>query len=112
MAKGITLVGMDKLVVKLQDNMKKEAVKTVVKKNGSRLQQTAQREAPVDTGTLKRSIILEITDGGMTAESEATAHYAGYVEYGTRFMSAQPYMHPAVREVGKQFKSDMDKLVK
>ena len=112
MAKGISLVGMEKLVAKLEDNMKKEAVKTVIKKNGSRLQQSAQGKAPVDTGTLKRSITLEITDAGMTAESEATVHYAGYVEYGTRFMNAQPYMRPALEEVGKKFKSDMSKLVK
>ena len=112
MAKGIQLVGMEKVIVKLQKNMKKEAVKTVVKKNGSRLQQQAMENAPVDTGTLKRSITLDITDDGMSAESEATVHYAGYVEYGTRFMGAQPYMRPALKEVGKQFKRDMEKLVK
>ena len=76
------------------------------------MQQSAQKKAPVDSGTLKRSITLEITDAGMTAESEATVHYAGYVEYGTRFMNAQPYMRPALEEVGKKFKSDMSKLVK
>lgn len=112
MAKGISLVGMEKLVVKLQKNMQKEAVKTVVKKNGSRLQESAQEKAPVDTGTLKRSITLDLKDAGMTAESEATAEYAGYVEYGTRFMSAQPYMRPALKEVGAKFKSDMEKLVR
>lgn len=123
MSKGISLVGMEKVVVKLQKNMKKEAVKRTVKKNGSRLQQKAMENAPVGTpestgikgykgGTLKRSIILDITDGGMTAESEATIHYAGYVEYGTRYMGAQPYMRPALQEVGKQFKRDMEKLVK
>ena len=69
MAKGIQLVGMEKVIVKLQKNMKKEAVKTVVKKNGSRLQQQAMENAPVDTGTLKRSITLDITDDGMSAES-------------------------------------------
>ncbi len=112
MAKGISLVGMEKLTAKIQDNMKKEAVKTVIKKNGSRLQQSAQEKAPVDTGVLKRSIMLEIKDSGLTAESEATVNYAGYVEYGTRFMEAQPYMRPALQEVGKKFKSDMEKLVK
>ena len=112
MAKGIQLVGMEKVIVKLQKNMKKEAVKTVVKKNGSRLQQQAMENAPVDTGTLKRSITLDITGGGMSAESEATVQYAGYVEYGTRYMEAQPYMRPALKEVSKQFKSDMEKLVK
>ena len=56
--------------------------------------------------------MLEIKDSGLTAESEATVNYAGYVEYGTRFMGAQPYMRPALQEVGKQFKSDMEKLVK
>lgn len=112
MAKGISLVGMEEVIIKLQKNMKKDAVKTVIKKNGSRLQQSAQQKAPVDSGTLKRSITLDITDAGMTAESEATVHYAGYVEYGTRFMKAQPYMRPALKEVGKQFKKDMEKLVK
>ena len=63
-------------------------------------------------GTLKRSIGLDITDGGMTAEVEPTAEYAAYVEYGTRFMNAQPYMRPSYNQQKEKFKSDMKKLVR
>ena len=89
-----------------------EAAKTVVAKNGTRLQQGAMDKAPVDTGTLKRSIGLEIKHGGLTAESEAKAHYSGYVERGTRFMAAQPFMRPSFNAVKRKFNSDLRGLVK
>lgn len=80
------------------------------------------RNAPVGTpestgipgyigGTLKRSIGIEITDGGMSAEVEPTAEYAPYVELGTRFMDAQPYLAPAFNDQKEKFKKDMKKLV-
>ena len=89
-----------------------EAAKTVVMKNGSSLQEQAQRNAPVDTGTLKRSIGLEIKDSGLTAVSGPTVHYGEYVERGTRFMEAQPYMKPALHTVSAQFNADLKKLVR
>ena len=89
-----------------------EDVKRVVRHNGAEMQEKAQRNAPVDTGTLKRSIGLEITDSGMAAEVETTAEYAPYVELGTRFMEAQPYLKPAFDDQKEKFKKDMKKLVK
>ncbi|MDT2640464.1 hypothetical protein P7D31_10090 [Enterococcus dongliensis] len=35
-----------------------------------------------------------------------------YLEYGTRFMEAQPFMGPAYRAQKEIFKRDMDRLVK
>jgi HK97 gp10 family phage protein len=64
------------------------------------------------TGHLKRSIGLEISANGLTATVEPTADYAAYVEYGTRFMDAQPYLKPAYTEQLAKFKSDLSKLVK
>ena len=55
---------------------------------------------------------LELRDGGLTAESEATAEYAPYVEWGTRFMNAQPFMRPAYYAQKEQFKHDLGKIVK
>lgn len=83
-----------------------------MRKNAAGLQRTAHRNAPVDTGNLKRSIGLEIVDGGLSAEIGAMADYAPYVEWGTRFMKAQPFIEPALEEVKSKFKSDMQKLVK
>ena len=105
----IKLEGMEKLQVKLKKNVQMSDVKRVVRKNGSELQKKAQKNAPVGTpqstgipgyvgGTLKRSIGLDITDGGMPAEVGPLAEYAAYVEYGTRYMNAQPYLKPAFNE--------------
>lgn len=108
----VELIGFDKLEVKLKKSMNMDAVKTVVKRNGAQLQTKAQKNAPVDSGTLKRSIGLDITDGGMTAEVEPSAEYAAYVEYGTRYMDAQPYLKPAYNEQKQKFIRDLNELVR
>ena len=64
------------------------------------------------TGNLKRSIGEDIKDAGLTGEVEPTVPYAGYVENGTRFMAAQPYLKPAFDVQKAKFKADMNKLVK
>ncbi len=118
----IKIVGMEKLQKKLKKNIRMEDVKRQVRKHGAQTQEKAQQSAPVGTpestgipgyigGTLKRSIGIDITDGGMTAEVEPTAEYAPYVELGTRFMEAQPYLKPAFDEQKEKFKKDMKKLV-
>lgn len=118
----IKIVGMEKLQKKLKQNVRMDDVKRQVRKHGAEMQTKAQRNAPVGTpestgvpgyvgGTLKRSIGIDITDGGMTAEVEPTAEYAPYVELGTRFMEAQPYLAPAFRDQAGQFRKDMKKLV-
>ena len=108
---GIKVVGIEKLQKKLKKNVQMEDVKRVVRHNGAEMQEKAQRNVPVDTGTLKRSIGLEITDSGMAAEVEPTADYAPYVELGTRFMDAQPYLKPAFDDQKEKFRKDMKKLV-
>ena len=108
----IKIVGIEKLQAKLKKNVRLDDVKRVVRHNGAEMQTKAQQNAPVDTGTLKRSIGLKITDGGMSAEVEPTADYAPYPELGTRFMEAQPYLKPAFEEQSKKFRNDMQKLTK
>lgn len=108
----IKLEGMEKLQVKLKKNVQMNDVKRIVKNNGAALQEAAQRKVPVDTGTLKRSISLKIRDGGLTAEVEPTEEYAAYVEYGTRYMNAQPYMRPSYTAQKEKFKSDLKKFTR
>ena len=109
---GIKVNGLDQLNAKLRKNMDLNAVKIIVKKNGADLQKKAQHYVPVDTGTLKRSIGLNIKDGGLTAVVAPTTDYAEYVQYGTRFMESQPYMRPALGEQKQIFKSDLEKVMK
>lgn len=108
----IKVTGIDELQMKLKKNVQMSDVKKVVRKNGSDMQKKAQKNAPIDTGTLQRSISLEIRDSGKTAEVEPTVDYGAYVELGTRFMTAQPYLKPAFNEQKEKFKQDMRKLAR
>lgn len=112
----IKVEGLDKLEKALKKNVKMDDVKKVVRHNGAELQRKIQEKADFkmgyQTGTTKRSVGLEITDGGFTAESGPTTEYSQYVEYGTRFMEAQPFVRPALEEQTKKFQSDMQELVR
>lgn len=125
----VKVTGFKELEVKLKKNADMNEVKRIVRKNGAELQQKAKRKAEFKghleydktvkayvfknpTGNLKRSIDLEITDAGKTAEVEPTADYGAYVELGTRFMSAQPFLGPAFNEQKEKFKQDMRKLTR
>lgn len=114
----IKLSGVKELKAALEKQARaKELAATVVKYHGAQLQQNAQRICPVSHrkgkpgGTLKRSIRLEIRDNGLTAEVAATTNYAGYVEWGTRYMDAQPYMRPSYEQQVYKFLRDLDKVL-
>ena len=119
----IEFKGLHELEKGLIDNLDLDAVKRVVKHHGSEMQSKAQDNADFKghyrgetfvppTGTLKRSIELDMEDGGMTAVVEPKVDYAAYVELGTRFMDAQPYLKPAWEKQKAEFERDMQKLVK
>lgn len=116
MARSIKVEGLDKLQKNLKDACTMDDVKRVIRHNGAELQSKMMKKADFTrgyaTGTTKRSISLDIKDSGLTAEVGATTEYAPYLEYGTRFMSAQPFVKPALDEQVPKFKSDMQKLVK
>jgi hypothetical protein len=54
----------------------------------------AKKEAPIDTGFLRASI-LPVKDGEYIYDVSANAQYAGYVHDGTRFIKPNPYMSRA-----------------
>lgn len=56
--------GVKELKVVLKKKADMGAVRQIVRQNGAELQRKAQRNAPVDTGTLKRSIGLDISEIG------------------------------------------------
>lgn len=119
----LTVKGLDELQAKLEDNVKMSDVKRVVRNNGSELQKRIQKHADFHghyegnkfvppTGATKKSVVLEITDGGLTAKSGPTTEYSKYLEYGTRFMQSQPFVAPALNEQKKIFFSDLKKLMR
>lgn len=84
----------------------------VLQTHGANLQQAEMRDVPVDTGFLKRSITLTMDEQEKAAIVEPTADYAAYVEYGTRFAPAQPYVRPNYDQEMEAFISDLKKLAR
>jgi HK97 gp10 family phage protein len=87
-----------------------EEFKLAVQQFNSGMQQHVQRQlamwaedvkalatqlVPVKTGRLRSSIYAKIQE--WVAEIGAEATYALFVEFGTRFMQARPYLYPAIQ---------------
>ena len=63
--------------------------------------QKAQALAPVDTGRLRSSVegaVVKMSNDLISAQVQATAEYANYIEFGTSNMRAQPFLTPAIEE--------------
>jgi HK97 gp10 family phage protein len=55
----------------------------------------AKQIVPVRTGHLRQSIYAEVRDWIARIGAEAT--YAIFVEFGTRYIQARPYLYPAIQ---------------
>ncbi len=90
----------------------------VQQKYAFKIVREAVRRAPKRTGALKRSI--RISDRGesgslglvgVAIEADTTREtgrsYAGFVEFGTSRMRAQPFMRPALRKYAKAYRADL-----
>lgn len=67
-------------------------------KIGLRVERKAKQLAPVDTGRLRSSITSTVGQDsqGLYATVGTNVHYARHIEFGTRFMSAHPFLRPAL----------------
>lgn len=115
MSRFIRFEGLEEIDKKLKKNISLNDVRNVVRQNGAQLQSKIQRNANFtqgyQTGTTKGSVNLLIKSNGLEVDSGPTTEYSQYLEYGTRFMEAQPFVKPAFNEQKEKFKSDMKKLM-
>lgn len=81
--------------------------RVAVKKTADEIVRDAKARAPVRTGYLRSSIHADSVTAGKEATVSADAPYAAFVEYGTRHMSAQPFLGPAVTAHVDEFIEDM-----
>jgi len=97
---------------KLVTQALQEAAKLAITKACFDTQAKAQAIVPVDTGNLKNSIQVDLSElEELSGEVVPQAEYAVYVEFGTSKMPAQPYMTPAAEEVGASFVEVMERLM-
>lgn len=81
----------------------------VVAKAAFDIESGAKSRAPVDTGLLKNSIEA-VEEDKLEWVVEVHAEYGAYVEFGTRYTAAQPFLTPAVEEVRPVFLAAMARI--
>jgi HK97 gp10 family phage protein len=66
----------------------------------------AKQLCPVDTGRLRASIGVQAGSDsqGNFFDVGTYTSYAGFVEYGTRYMAAQPFMRPSILSATQSWK--------
>lgn len=92
----VKIDGISELQARLRqlDNGMKEQVRYALAFEGESIKTTAQSLCPVRTGYLRSTIYAQIED--WTLKIGASAHYAAYVEFGTRFMRARRFLARAL----------------
>ena len=114
----VKLEGLDKLSVGLQDRAHMTEVRQIVKKHGALLEDKTKSNMDsaytkgYSTGHTKGSVTLQLTDSGLTAIVAPHTAYFSYVEYGTRFMEAEPTLGPALTYQALRFVDELNRLFK
>lgn len=112
----LTLKGLKDLEKALKEKERLNAIKRVVLVRGGAMQNRTVRNAVFvkgyQTGTTRRSVRGGISSSGLSYTEGPTTHYAYFLEYGTRFMQAQPFVGPAFNEEKPLFKKELEKLMK
>lgn len=77
------------------------------KYNPRRLHQASAPGQPPanDTGTLVRSIVMDVDETELEVTISAGTFYAKMLEYGTRLMAARPFMRPAIFNNAEKIKN-------
>lgn len=108
--------GADALARGLRDRADLGLVKQAVRHNGAELENRMKHKATFikgyQTGTTKRSIRMDLQNGGLTARVGPTTHYSPYLELGTRFMDAQPFVRPSFNIQKQIYLDDIKRLMK
>lgn len=87
-----------------------EGLELIATAGALEIENKCKEYCPVLTGTLRRSIHHETIDRSpirarVAVGPDSSVTYAGYVEFGTRFMAAEPYMRPGF-DAGKPLAID------
>jgi len=95
--------GRNEFVLKMErvDASMKARVQQRLEELAESIRETAQRIAPVRTGFLRSTIFTEVAE--WTVKVGASAPYAAYVEFGTRFMQGRLFLSRALEAHRSQF---------
>lgn len=107
------LKGLDKFIRQVEYKQKsvRVAVDAELSKSANRVEKQAKILAPVDTGWLRTQIYNE-QQKLLHYRVTSPALYSVYLELGTRYMSAQPFLDPALRAEWPVLMANLKKMFK
>jgi len=110
----VAIKGLDGLKSKLLNLLPKvrEGTRQAVAETALLIESDAKLFAPVDTGRLRASIHAEIASDGLRATVIAEANYSVFVEFGTRYQRAQPFLFPAYEKNRLAFVAALKRNIK
>lgn len=88
----------------------KPKVKAAIYNNTEEMKTEAKRLAPVDTWFMHENIYT--FHGDMYGEVISSAFYSGFVNFGTRFMMAQPFMTDSFTAQVKKLEKMIEDIAK
>lgn len=98
------------------DKILQREVRASVTASAEKTVRIMRRICPVDTGFMRAHISKHVSPGGLAFEvgwdasdfiGAGLAFYPFFVEYGTRFMRAQPTLRPAYAQAAPLFERDL-----
>jgi HK97 gp10 family phage protein len=101
----ISVQGIDEFALALErfDEATKQWVRGWLAEWAEKVRAQAEKNAPSRTGYLRSSIYAQVQD--WVAQIGVEASYAYFVEFGTRYMRAQPYLYPALQQLLPELES-------
>jgi len=126
----VALLGMDKLITRLanlQNEVLDRTAETSLKKVAVKIRDSAKKLCPVATGSLQKSIRLQVharparhihkigvSAGGYITNPNTgrRVDYARYVEHGTSRMTMHPFMRPALFLHRKELLHEAKKVIR
>ncbi len=104
------VVGLSEVLASLDLTNTELATKTntVIQGAGIECQKLAKQTCPVDTGRLRNSILYH--PGNLSCTVDTNVNYAQFVEWGTRFQAAQPFLYPAYQQAGQHLLAKLSTL--
>lgn len=113
MSKTVRMVGLNQYIKAVQKKpaQVEQAVDREIKLSSLRIEKKSKQQAPFDTGWLSNNIYANVVRS-MVAEVVSPVEYSIFIELGTRFMMAQPFLFPALKADWPLLQKRLNKIMR
>lgn len=113
MSRTVRVVGLNAFVKNVENKPKvvQIAVGKEIGLSSLRVEKKSKQKAPFDTGWLSDNIYASMVDQ-VKAEVVSPVDYSIFIELGTRFMMAQPFLFPALKADWPLLQKRLNKIMR